>query len=367
MLIVAVTVASSCGSVGTAAAPAVERKVVPAASSTSVPSSTSLPSSTSGPESDEVTDAPAIRPASSGTGQTASRRLAGDGTPTFSGDFADPFLLAEGDDFFAYASNTLAFNIPVMVARGDGRGELLGDALPALPAWSERFYVWAPSVTKIDDQYVMHYATRNSATSRQCLSVAVSIWPEGPFVDDSSEPLFCASELGGAIDPSVVESGGDLWLLWKSDGNCCGLPTVIFAQLLTGDGRNVAGEPVALIANDLSWEHDVVEAPSMIKHNGVFHLFYSANRWDTHAYGVGHAVCVAVIGPCVKDPQPWLADTEATSGPGGLEATSVDGLGVDLVVYHGWTGDEIGYPAGNRSLYVRRLRWENGSPTLDRG
>ena len=44
---------------------------------------------------------------------------------------------------------------------------------------------------------------------------------------------------------------------------------------------------------------------------------------------------------------------------------SLRDLGVDLVVYHGWTGDLVGYDEGGvRSLYVRPIRWIDGEPTL---
>jgi len=103
----------------------------------------------------------------------------------------------------------------------------------------------------------------------------------------------------------------------------------------------------------------------MIEVDGEYHLFYSANRWDTEAYAVGHAVCESVAGPCVKDPEPWLTDTEATSGPGGLEVVKAPSLGTDLVVYHGWTGDLVGYGDGGvRSLYARPIRWVDGEPVL---
>ncbi len=315
----------------------------------------------------------ADRPASQGsTGRARVGRIASDGTPTFTGDFADPFLLSVDGDLFAYATNTMFLNVPVMVAYPDGGGGLLGDVLPNLPTWSEAGHVWAPSVTAVGEGYVLHYTTRHSVSGRQCISVAVGDHPAGPFVDDSSGPLVCELDLGGSIDPSTIEVGDDLWLLWKSDGNCCGIPTIVFAQPLTADGTDLAGEAVELIRNDRSWERDVVEAPSMIEVDGVFHLFYSANRWDTESYAVGHAVCETVAGPCVKDPEPWLADTEATSGPGGLEVVRVADRAVDVVVYHGWTGDEIGYGTGGvRSLYARPLRWVDGAPVLvdrsDRG
>ena len=55
----------------------------------------------------------------------------------------------------------------------------------------------------------------------------------------------------------------------------------------------------------------------MIKVDGWYRLFYSANRWDTEAYAVEHAVCESVAGHYVKNPKPWFADTEGTSGLGG--------------------------------------------------
>ena len=135
-------------------------------------------------------------------------------------------------------------------------------------------------------------------------------------------------------------------------------------RVARADGTGLAGDPVELIRNDLSWERDVVEGPSMIEVDGVWHLFYSANRWDTADYAVGHAVCETVTGPCVKDPEPWLASTDGTAGPGGLEVIELADRPNDLVVYHGWTGGEVGYPDGARALYARLIRWVDGQPVL---
>ena len=52
-------------------------------------------------------------------------------------------------------------------------------------------------------------------------------------------------------------------------------------------------------------------------------------------------------------------------GPGGLEVLEAPSLGTDLVVYHGWTGDVVGYGDGGvRSLYARPIRWVDGKPVL---
>ncbi|MEM9518034.1 MAG: glycoside hydrolase family 43 protein [Actinomycetota bacterium] len=357
-------VAGSCAS--SAAAPQAARIVVVEAPTSTVPSTTTTQPSSAPAEVAPETLASAERPLSAGISRGATAgRIASDGTPTFEGDFADPFLVAVDGDIYAYATNTMFMNVPTLLASSDGESGLVGDALPVLPAWSEPNHVWAPSVTAVDDGYVLHYTTRHSASGRQCISVAVGDSPSGPFVDDSEGPLVCTLELGGSIDPSTIEVDGELWLLWKSDGNCCGIPTIIFAQPLTADGTELAGDAVELIRNDLGWERDVVEGPSMIEVDGEFHLFYSANRWDTEHYAVGRAVCETVTGPCVKDPDPWLSDTDATSGPGGLEVMAVPNAQIDIVVYHGWTGDQIGYEDdGVRALYARPIRWVDGEPVL---
>ena len=356
----------------------VEREVSEEVAAVTAPTSTTTVAPASEPDADSAPSAvadsdpattepdlgPTPRAASGGVGSGMGSRLASDGTPTFDGDFADPDVLHHEGTFYAYATNTMFMNVPVLSASPSQPSTLVGDALPELPAWSEPHHVWAPSVTPVGDTFVLHYTTRHSASGRQCISVAIATDPAGPFVDDSDEPLVCPLDQGGAIDPSVALDGEALWLLWKSDGNCCGLPTIIYAQPLTADGTGLAGDPVELIRNDLSWERDVVEGPSMIEVDGIWHLFYSANRWDTADYAVGHAVCETVTGPCVKDPEPWLASTDGTAGPGGLEVIELADRPNDLVVYHGWTGGEVGYPDGARALYARVIRWVDGQPVL---
>lgn len=122
----------------------------PGSSSTTTP----LPVVTQEPVVSTTTMAPPVDepPLSQGQGATraARGRIARDGNPTFDGDFADPFLLPHEGDFYAYATNTLFMNVPVLAAYRDGSGGMVGDALPELPAWSEPHHVWAPSVSEVD-------------------------------------------------------------------------------------------------------------------------------------------------------------------------------------------------------------------------
>lgn len=283
------------------------------------------------------------------------------GTPIYDGDFADPFVLTVGDTLYAYATNTTDAHLPVIVIRSAREGTFFGDAFPDLPSWSEPGSVWAPAVYAHDDGYVLYYSTKVATTGLQCVSRAVSTSPTGPFVDDSAAPFVCQAELGGTIDPSVVVDGdGQPWLLFKSDGNCCGLPTSIWSARLSDDGLETEGEYHRLLTAEDDWEGDLIEAPSMLVDGDTYYLFYSANAWDTSKYAIGYATCRSPAGPCTRAEGPWKSSTPITRGPGGQEFFSA--LDQVWMVYAAWERGQIGYPEGARRLYLDVVEIHDGVP-----
>ena len=310
-----------------------------------------------------------------------------DDTPIYNGDFADPFTLRTANDLYVYASNTettryqAGAHVPVIeLARDSGfKGQYIGDALPSLPKWTVSGFQWAPSVwARPDGMYVLYYSTpatiplgcrtktppsgcvktTNGESSAMCISRATSANPAGPFVDDSSSAFVCPVALGGAIDPSVfVAADGTPTLLWKSDGDCCNEPTIIYSQQLSADGLSVVGPAHQLIGATQSWEGNLVEGPSMIENDNTFWLFYSANLWGTDNYGIGVARCASVDGPCTKPlNHAWLSSKasggQSDPGPGGEEFFQVGGL--IWMVHHGLAPGQTGNDA-QRRLYVDLL------------
>lgn len=283
------------------------------------------------------------------------------GTPVYDGDFADPFVLIEDDTNYVYATNTDDANLPVIVSDGGDEGTYYGDAFPTLPSWTTPGFVWAPAVYARGDGFVAYYTTADTATKKQCVSRAVAPSPVGPFVDDSTGPMVCQSDLGGTIDPSIVtDVDGESWLLFKNDGNCCGITTSLWSQKLTPDGLGVVGEPTKLIDADQAWEGDLIEAPSLVIADGTYYVFYSANAWDTANYAVGYARCESITGPCTKAEGPWMTSTAFAKGPGGQEFFAKDGF--VWMVYHGWERGQIGYPQGQRRLYLDIVQIADGAP-----
>jgi hypothetical protein len=210
--------------------------------------------------------------------------------------------------------------------------------------------------------------TTNGESSAMCISRATSADPAGPFVDDSSSAFVCPVAQGGAIDPSVfVAPDGTPWLLWKSDGDCCNMPTTIYSQQLSADGLSVVGPAHRLIGATQSWEGNLVEAPSMIENANTYWLFYSGNLWGTDDYGIGVARCATVVGPCTKPlDHAWLSSTvsggQSDPGPGGAEFFQVGGL--IWMVHHGLAPGQSGNDA-QRRLYVDLLAFPgDGTPRL---
>jgi arabinan endo-1,5-alpha-L-arabinosidase len=228
----------------------------------------------------------------------------------------------------------------------------VADALPRLPDWAEPGFTWAPAVTHSDAGWVLAFTARHAASGRQCIGVATSPVVGGPY-DAAAEPLVCDVDRGGSIDPSFVEDdGGGRWLLYKDDGNCCGLPTTLHAVPLTPDATALAGSPVDLMSADLPWEAGLVEAPSMAKVGDRWLLLYSANRWDSAEYAVGAAWCESPAGPCDKQAAPALTAGGGVDGPGGVEFVSTSRPNRLMVTFHAWPPGEIGYGDGS----TRRLK-----------
>jgi beta-xylosidase len=214
--------------------------------------------------------------------------------------------------------------------------------------------------------YVLFYTVREPKAARQAISVGQSSEPQGPYVDTRSAPLIYQLSLGGSIDPSpFVDADDTAYLLWKADANAINQPSSLWIQALADDGLGVVGSPTRLLSVDASWEEPLIEAPSLVRANGTYYLFYSANWWNTEHYAVGYATANHVLGPYTKVTAagPWFAADANVAGPGGQEWFA-DATGQLHMAYHGWQPGQVGYPGGARTLRLASASFTNGVPTL---
>ena len=280
-------------------------------------------------------------------------------------DFPDPSVLAVNGGYYAYSTQVGAVNVPVLHSADLTSWAALGDALPRLPGWALPGRTWAPSVTMRHGRYLLYYTTHDRASDQQCISVAAASAPAGPFIDSSSGPLVCQTDLGGSIDPDAfTDRDGTLYLNFKSNEPVVGGHTRLWSARLTGDGlRVVAGTTVALLAADRPWQAGLIEGPAMLRAGRQYLLFYSGN-WFSSAYeAISYAWCGGPQGPCsTPTALPWFSAVPnydhlgGEAGPGG-PAVFRDAQGHRFLAYHAWPAPRTNYEVGGfRSLHIRPLR-----------
>jgi beta-xylosidase len=278
--------------------------------------------------------------------------------PSYTGDFPDPFVLPVRGGYLAFGTNTGGANVPVLTSEDLSEWRVAGDALPVLPSWavSGASLTWAPAVLdRGDGTWVLYFVARDRASGLQCIGAALATEPAGPFQSASGGPLVCQTELGGSIDPYPFrDTDGSAILLWKNDGNCCGLRVGLWSQRLGPDAISLVGPPAELLVKDRPWEEPLIENPALVVAGGTYHLLYSGGWWESPSYAIGHATCAGPFGPCAKvGDQPVLASGAGAWGPGG-EAVFSDHQGKAWLAYHAWTAPQGSYAAGG----VRSLRLE---------
>ena len=306
--------------------------------------------------------------------------------PVLSVDFPDPFVLRHGGEFLAYATNAARGHVNVQMAVSANLadwqplrdGDRLHDAMPELPAWARRGFTWAPEVLAVEGGFRLYFTARDQRSGLQCVGVASSADPRGPFVSAAAEPLVCQRDLGGTIDASPFrDADGQLYLYFKNDGNnpAARKPVRIYAQRLASDGLSLSGDAAPILDSDADWEGDLIEAPTMTRAGGGYTLFFSANDygWQNEqrlsAYATGYATCRGPLGPCSIAPgNPILhsfytREAGCLSGPGHQTVFQVGDR--SFIAFHAWAATPgCRKTDSRRYLYISPLAWRDGTPVI---
>ena len=192
-----------------------------------------------------------------------------------------------------------------------------------------------------------------------CIGVATSPDPEGPFadlgplpspdggVDQSGRPIGCGDDGGYSnIDAApFVDAGGAAHLYLSTGHHCatvaphlaCPWDRTISVIPLRPDLLGASGPRKRLFAAGSAWEASVVENPWVRRRGGVYELFYSGGVY-TGAYGMGYATGPSPSGPFTKSAlNPLLHDSSAVKSA--ARGSLVTGpRGGAWVAYHGRSG-----------------------------
>ncbi|GAA2615825.1 family 43 glycosylhydrolase [Actinomadura fulvescens] len=287
--------------------------------------------------------------------------------PVIGSDFPDPDILKVGDVYYAYSTNSGGKELPIATAPAltGPWTKQSGDGLPDLPSWASDGRTWAPEVVaRQDGTYALYYTARRSGTDKQCIGVATSVSPGGPFKPVGDAPLICPLNLGGAIDAAAfTDSDGARYLLYKCRGYDARKPATIFIQRLTPDGLARLGPPRSLLTRDKR-EPSLIEAPALVQRGGKYVLFYSAGSYYKSEYETWYAVASSVNGPYTKMSGPLLSTErygERVRGPGGGDVFSEGGA--DYLIFHGILKSGGGKDV-TRGMFAASLGWDGARPVV---
>jgi len=295
--------------------------------------------------------------------------------PAYSQDFPDPFVLLAGSTYYAYSTQVGDVTVPVMSSPDLASWSAVSNALPLLPTWANGGRTWAPTVAVHGTTYVLYYTVWQKSSGRQCVSVAASSNPAGPFVDSSAGPLVCQLTLGGSIDPyAFTDPSGVPYLIWKSDNNALGRPTSLWGQRLAPNGLAFAtgSSPVQLLTQSWwsPWQAPAVEGPAMMAWQGTYYLFYGGGNWSSSSSAIGYATCKTPLGPCRDRTSgaPWFGTAPSGAAPVGPQGPTVftDLAGHTRLGFAGWADPQhVGYDnGGKRTFWIGTLSIVGGRPVL---
>lgn len=209
---------------------------------------------------------------------------------------------------------------------------------------------WAPQIIKDNDIYYLTY------TADEHIAVGTSFRLGEKFTQKTTE----------SIDPS--EKNIDSYIFKDEDGKYY-LYHVRFNKgnyLWVGEfdiekGKIISGTLKQCFTNTEPWETSpvyksvpIMEGPSVIKKNGVYYLFYSANHFESVDYAVGYATSSSPYGPWEKYPgNPIIHRTIVHENGSGHGDLFFDKDNNPFYIYHVHNSDSTIIPRKTRIIPLK--------------
>lgn len=218
--------------------------------------------------------------------------------PVLKGQFADPDIDIFGGKYYLYPttdgfpgwSGTVfhVFSSKNLVDWKD-EGVILDVASEQVP-WAVGS-AWAPTIEEKNGKYYFYFCAKE-ASGCSSIGVAVADSPTGPFTA-MPKPLMTVEickahgvRMGQAIDPSIfTEEDGTSYMLF---GNCDGAVVKLNDDMVSVDLSTLTHYEGA---------HDLREAITVTKRNGVYHFTWSCDDTGSPNYHINYGTSDSIYGP----------------------------------------------------------------------
>ncbi|MDR2920861.1 MAG: glycoside hydrolase family 43 protein [Tannerella sp.] len=215
-------------------------------------------------------------------------------------ELADPTIFYWDNTYYLYGTGGkkdhgfLVYTSTDLINWEGPKGVNSGYALVTGESYGTKGF-WAPQIFQYNDKLYMAY------TANEQIAIAESDSPLGPFKQKTLAKLS-----GGErqIDPYVfIDDDGKIFLyhVRLTEGN------KLFVAEMKDDLSDIKpGTDKLCIEAELPWEDTqnvewkVTEGPTILKQDGLYYFFYSANDFRNIDYAVGYAVADNPYGPWNK-------------------------------------------------------------------
>ncbi|WP_418892934.1 glycoside hydrolase family 43 protein [Limibacterium fermenti] len=214
-------------------------------------------------------------------------------------ELADPTIFLYNDTYYLYGTGGdkgfLVYSSTDLQEWKGPAGVREGYALKSGETFGTDWF-WAPQVFKYKNSLYMAYAANEQ------IAIANSDSPLGPFTQSS--PFRKISGTTTQIDPYLfIDDSGKPYLYYvRFEVN---KPYKIYVAELESDLSDIKTDPLLCVEAESGWEkanpnQSVTEGPTVIKHQNLYYLFYSANYFGNIHYSVGYATSASPTGPWTK-------------------------------------------------------------------
>jgi beta-xylosidase len=281
--------------------------------------------------------------------------------PIWNQDFPDPYVVESGADFYAYATQRDDLGFQCLHSKDLVHWERLPDVFK--PSWADDHY-WAPEVHAWKGKWYLVYSARNRMTHKHDVAIAVGDSAHGPF-HEWSKLVDGSTNNVGDIDATLYLDEKRPFLLYSAED-----PRSIEIVPLSGDLSHTVGEPTMLLKPDRPIEKQITEAPTLVKRDDRYWLFYSTGWFQSNkrdaCYQIWAASSPRLFGPYVKPPKPLITTKpEEVYSPGHQCILDLP-TGESWILYHAWDNSAEPLYDQNRhgrTLRMDRLRWTQSGPT----
>ena len=249
-----------------------------------------------------------------------------------------------------------------------GRNNLTAFSSPDLMTWEKheniidmsgfswiKNCVWAPTIINHNSKYYFIFASNNIQSDDEYggLELAVSDNPAGPFKSVLEKPLI-SKFINGAqpIDAHLFrDDDGEIYLYYGGWGHC---NVARMNESLTGFlPLDAAGTLFKEITPP-----KYVEAPCMLKKDGIYYFMWSKGAYGNASYGALYCSSDSPLGPFDTDSPLLVSQPPVAEGPGHHGYLYYEPLDQWLAVYHRRYLDDPGIY--HRMLCIDKMSFNNG-------